>query len=59
MEDVVVPTLCAANVDTGMEDTQAVVSEVETNTTLFFKEEYAKSIQPLMAKVDSLFARAM
>jgi hypothetical protein len=59
MEDVVEPALCAANFDTGMEETQAVVSEVESNTTLSFKEDYAKSIQPVMAKVDFLFARAM
>ena len=56
MEDVVEPTSRAANVYTGMKETRVVMNEVESNTTLSFKEENAMSIQPVMAKVDSLFA---
>jgi hypothetical protein len=59
VEDVDEPTHSAANVDIGMEETHGAVDEVATNTPLTFKDEYAKSIQPVMAKVDSLFARSM
>ena len=63
MEDVVYnnaePTTSAASVDTAMEETHGAVNEVETNAALSFKDEYAKSIKPVMAKVDSLFARSM
>ena len=62
------PSNCVANVDTGMEGMHGVVNEVATNTAsllattntaLSFRDEYAKSITPVMAKVDSLFARSM
>ncbi len=53
------PSNCAANVDTGMEGMHGVVNEIATNTALSFRDEYAKSIKPVMAKVDSLFARSM
>jgi hypothetical protein len=53
------PSNCVANVDTGMERMHGVVSEVATNTAISFRDEYAKSIKPLMAKVNSLFARSM
>ena len=46
----------AANVDPGMEKMQGVVNEIESNTVISFKEDYAKSIQQVMAMVDSLFA---
>jgi hypothetical protein len=63
MEDVVddddEPTNCAANVDTGMEETHGVVNEVATNTAIYFKDDYAKSIKPVMTKVDTLLALSM
>ena len=43
------------NVDT-MEQAPDVVNKMNANTTLSFKEEYVKIIQPIMAKVQSLFA---
>ncbi len=52
VEDVAEQTHSAANVDIGMEETHSAVDEVATNTPLTFKDEYAKSIQPVMAKVD-------
>jgi len=53
------PTSCAANIDTAVEEAFAIVDEVDNITALSFKHEYGKSIQPIMAKVQSLFARAM
>jgi hypothetical protein len=40
-----------------MDETHVVVNEGVTNTAIAFKDEYAKSIKPVMAKVESLFAR--
>jgi hypothetical protein len=53
------PLSSAANIDTSVEGAPDVVDEVDTNTALLFKEEYGKNIQPTMAKVQSLCARAM
>ena len=53
------PAIPAANVDTVMDDMHGVVNEGVTNTAISFKDECAKSIKPVMAKIDSLFARSM
>jgi len=45
--------------ETDMDETHGVVNEVVNNTSLSFKDEYAQSIKPIMAKVDSLFERFM
>jgi len=52
-------TTSAANIDTGVNHTLIDVhDEVEVNTERFsFKDEYAKSIRPITANVESLFAR--
>ena len=42
-----------------MDETHGVVNEGVTKTAISFKDEYAKSSKPVMAKVDSLFARSM
>ncbi len=53
------PSNCVAIVDTGIEGMHGVVKEAANNTALSFRDEYAKSTTPVMAKVDSLFARSM
>ena len=53
------PSNCVANVDNGMEGMHGVVNEVATNTALAFRDEYARSIKPMITKVDSLFACSM
>jgi len=53
------PAISAANVDTGMDETHCTVNEDVTTTAISFKDEYAKSIKPVMAKVDSVFTRSM
>jgi len=53
------PSNCVAIVDTGIEGMHGAVDEVATNTALSFRDEYAKSIAHVIAKVDSFFARSM
>jgi hypothetical protein len=54
------PNNCVANFDTGMEGMHVVMNEIVTNTiALSFRYDYAKSVKPMMEKVDSLFARLM